>query len=175
MIRPPTDNLYKFMAIAGIITVLFSLFYFSDRGSDLETKKDSFNLMNGLIAKEMSFLIDDLDYFIDDLGGIKEDIMNGSLDLTKLKSEDLVYQSKEFQDAYRELAIKQIEAESNELVLLRLSSELRFIFWASLILTFWGFGLVIFGFYFWYEKLQFYQDFEIKERFERKMVKTEEE
>lgn len=179
----PTDNLYKFMAIAGIILFILALFYPEYRSGEINTE---IVLYNGEIKKlsvenekaesklkEIKQEIDILDTKANNKGSVVNDtlisrtrILNGQSDLVELskKIDKLVI---EWTLINRQIELKSIDINiKSELIenkrkdLKTLDNAINFLGPLSMLLTFFGFAL-------WYEKTQKLQDKVLSEQTNR--------
>ena len=153
---PPTDNLYKFIFISGILIYLYSLTFavqqFRENWELNRKYKKETILINDLIKKD-SLKIELLNYQfnIDGKCFLKElDIV--SLDTLKLDNEQLqIFKEYIFLKTNKtknDTLLKVIKDRATEPILFETGARHVFFF-----LFFLGIFLIPFGFYYWYTKL----------------------
>jgi hypothetical protein len=136
----PTDNLYKFMALAGLAAFFFSVVYPTWQTRELKVKQLEQDAERAVLQIEHAHLVAEL---YDASGKVKPDAQPDGL-ATKRR--------------FRDLEIKAAQLEGKKQVLIRLAAEANLFslaFWygivAGLIVTIWGFAL-------WYRRVQKPQD-----------------
>jgi hypothetical protein len=145
---PPTDNLYKFTALSGVVILGFSVFY---PLSEMRTLAIS---QSDILSEQLS-LNEDLKRTIKEINERKE--LVGLVPIEKLQSD--LNEMKKLLDKKRQ------EANLLKLKKERLTVSQRFleIYLAlSVIGTIVGLGLSCFGFFFWYKRVQIFQDMQIR-------------
>jgi len=143
MIQPPTDNLYKFMAIFGLVLFLAGTLYPAKKIEDISRRIGN---MNHLISEELIiFKRQDLQ---DKLVRIEKGLKNKNVDSEK---EQLLKGIQYFENRNPSVdkALKEIETEIEILI-----GYLVF----GIFTTIMGIVLMIFGFRLWYTRLQKYPD-----------------
>ncbi len=180
----PTDNLYKFMALSGLVLIIasyFPLYHGWMTGVDLEKVKGENKLIEqevNWVQQELDILDRQMDNFITrtaERTGMSESeitaVLNNGQSLVEIskglkdeeaKWKELESKFREHLKLFREQIIKQIQLSSNlDVINYRLKAMLqlkRLAYISSFVgglLTVWGFGL-------WYTKLQVPQDLLIK-------------
>lgn len=132
---PPTDNLYKFVALTGLILLIFAFIYPLQLISDLELRTVDTNTKISLLAVEKS--------------NIEEDLA------TAKKSKKLSFEEIEsLADRSRKFQLKSVEVDGEHERLGTLTKQLRFVWNALTILIVFGFGMTCVGFYCWYYRVQ---------------------
>lgn len=163
MWHPPTDNLYKFIAISGIILLFFSIYFPIKSLWVIQNKIDSSAVELEQISLEYKFLQEDMIYFENKLKNVEIDI-------------DHMTEEQFFKKYNKELSAK-LHDDNSELVKLYRENEIKsaihgkkleqtkFIFLQAKILIFFSLLgscvaliMINYGFKNWYEKHQRYQD-----------------
>ncbi len=178
---PPSDSLYKFTAIGGLILVVFSLYVPWKMSSDLEIALLDIELASRKWRLEAKYLDRDLEEIKEQQQERDRDSDELDKILTKSKKPFSASHMKMFRerDADTLRHLKQIEAKRRELELILAqsnnmvekakvfgsdASKLSWLSW----LTFWiGANLMFFGFSNWYFKFQVFQDRIIKAQAEQ--------
>lgn len=130
----PTDNLYKFMALTGILIIVLSSTLFIVKGNRTQEINQELKKLGSLIDSELS---------------------NKELVILRLKNDET------FKKNYKaDNSISVYEAETTKLLeelklILKDKPTYRLI---ALVFGFLGITLSLFGFKLWYEKVQKYQD-----------------
>ncbi len=166
-ISPPTDNLYKFCAITGVIILLISIY--------VPLKMDQ-NLRNQVAAVglELSITEIELEYLKKETTKYQEIIKNFKDGVTPEQSQargklPLLVTEKEFkeglaalQTATRDEEIKTVKIRSAHDHSKALIAELHFVRGVAIISITISTIIAVFGFILWYKKVQIYQDKIIK-------------
>lgn len=162
MYQLPTDSLYKFCALTGIILVLFSTFYPFSLSRDLSTKLENFNYEYKVMEAELAYtttLIDNIEKII----STEVQIQNNTYkkDSSKLI---LMYSNSEIKEMYKQLLILKKENYISKANLERIRenmkqfiSDIKFIMNIGYIGITIGGILTFFGFKMWW-KIQKKQD-----------------
>lgn len=182
----PTDNLYKFLALSGIVIILFS-FYISANLIELYNEKVFQNNRDiKLLSVEAKFMekdqialkkeFNDFDKYLTALESLlvnKEEISADSMRIIKeeLQTRESEYKDgklmhKKLSDIGREHVLKltRIEALNDEID--NLDKKIFFARIFSFVGLLAGFIMSFKGFKNWYYKIQVYQDMEIKKKAE---------
>jgi hypothetical protein len=131
----PTDNLYKFLALSGLVIVLFSFIFPMKRIGEIELKSLE-------IKTQVEVLKIEIDY-------LKEDTKTWA-EKANLNHEETVLLRKRTKDA----AIKVAELGGRTEQIEALRGELRF-YWRFIKVTVWlGAVISLVGFYLWYFLVQ---------------------
>ncbi len=158
--QAPTDNLYKFLAIAGMLCFIYFFFDFNKRSDELEGKLDSLSMQQA----EFLATVDSLtEWATASSSNIKSDFMENP---TKEAGEQALKKLKKSRDEialkFRELKV--VNAKLNKSIdiakstfdkLKDMSRQYRFYQLVSLIIA-------IIGVYFWYCRTQKYLDLKEK-------------
>lgn len=179
---PPTDNLYKFISIFGLILAILGVFYIETKSLELnqeiynlEREKNVFNLEQTKIERKRNYLKDKIDDFnrkadiksnpiINDSIISWNRIISGSKELTS-ESNDISTLIEGLQEVEIEIEKKQVEINSNESIIQLKTNQDEKIFEIIDVLIPIGIILSFFGFVLWYDKSQKFQDEILKEQF----------
>jgi hypothetical protein len=172
MLKPPTDNLYKFMAIFGLL--IFFLSYvpiihsqqqelewtiwlcdfntnvtnpINNIGIEIQTLKEVVNKMSQSIKKK-------------DAAGVDSNIEEAKKKLEYIDVSD-----------FKEKLSHLDELTKKASILLKKNAFIKYELYLGIISGIVGFISMCLGFYFWYSKLQKYQDMIIKKEAEGKIGK----
>ena len=182
---PPSDSLYKFTAIGGLILVVFSLYVPWKMSSDLLITMLDIELASRKWRLEAKYLDRDME----EIKELQQENERDFDELDKILTKSKAFSASQMKgfrereaDALRRL--KQIEGKRRELELILLqsnntvskvkvlssdASKLNWISW----LTLWaGATLMVFGFSNWYFKFQVFQDRIIKSQAEQWISST---
>jgi hypothetical protein len=178
---PPTDNLYKFQALSGLVLMVGCFFFFSDRVEKLQTQRleiensmamstieskylaeDSTNLMQNLdtLQAKADNLIQEKDKLQRETNNVQE--REDSIKLSAQEDQKVFTQLKEARNQLfqrgRDFRLKVQEIKNKSDLLNNAAGQtkeyLRYMAWimpAVIFWTLWGFGN-------WYSKIQIYQD-----------------
>jgi len=163
MWHPHTDNLYKFIAISGIILFFFSIYFPIKSLWVIQNKIDSSELELEQISLEYKFLQEDMIYFENKLKNVEIDIdhMNEEQFFKKYNKElssKLHDDNSELVKLYREIKIKSAvhRKKLDQTKFMFLQSKILILF--SIIGSLIAYKMIKYGFKNWYEKHQLYQD-----------------
>lgn len=163
MYQPPTDSLYKFCAISGIVVILFSIYYPHTLIIDLSCKVND-------VTQEIEVNMVNSAYLKSKIIQMKEILSNAKSqqrgdyvsDPNKL---ELAYSDSEIKDLLmkieemnRDIGIASATLEHNHEETGELLSEIKKIKWLSLTAGVLGCLLASYGFRRWYYRIQIYQD-----------------
>lgn len=163
MYQPPTDSLYKFCALLGIVIALFSLYYPRTIIIDLRTKYNA-------VDREIKATEATQDYLISQMDKMKGIISNTVAqqcgkyisDTNKL---ELVYSDTEvkdllsrIQEGHRDVRIAIATLRFHHQEKADLLAESRKIHWLFILGNMIGTLLAIYGFRMWYKRIQVYED-----------------
>jgi hypothetical protein len=183
----PTDNLYKFKAISGIVIIIISLASITYNTINLFSELFELNYEWDIIQFEAKTLSHDINSIYDVVkqkssnlpDSIQEQIFNGGTDVTSDSNSfsvliwDYMLESNQIHDPSEIAIIKavklltekniEIKRKGYELLYLEKKRQMSLIIFIAhsvitLLLLIWGGKLAIFGFHSWYYKLQKYQD-----------------
>ena len=154
MINPPnipTDNLYKFMAIAGLSLMVVSTIWFEGERKEAFARSDNVRLQIKILDVEKQYLKTETD--------TSQELL---LRATDLPSKELLKRiedsNQSLQSRKKDLELKEAEVESQREVVNRIITKLelaRFIYMVAIIC---GIALMAVGFWLWYWRSQIYQD-----------------
>ncbi len=164
----PTDNLYKFIAIAGIIIAIFPCFLLYNNVQELliqainnQTEVNVLNIETDYLNKELKHLEN------------QTTILENDMQKKGLEKEEVIFLHDETQKLYethkeielktKELKIKLEQTKNKDELHKFLVEQYRKFRFLTYILIFLGSFLSVCGFYCWYRKLQVYQDKFFKE------------
>jgi hypothetical protein len=133
----PTDNLYKFLALTGIIILIFSIAITEIRLTELESESDDYLTQKGELYFDIQSLNSDLDRITD-----KE-----IFELKRLKNE---------------IRIREFKLSRTKELLLKKSKQTRTVFRWSIFGVLSGLLISVFGFVLWYNRVQRYLDYKLK-------------
>jgi hypothetical protein len=133
----PTDNLYKFLALTGIIILIFSIAITETRLTELESESDYYLTQQGELYFDIQSLNSDLDRITD-----KE-----IFELKRLKNE---------------IRIRVFKLSRTKELLLKKSKQTRTVFRWSIFGVLSGLLISVFGFVLWYNRVQRYLDYKLK-------------
>ncbi len=151
----PTDNLYKFLAITGLILILISVIY-----PEMETHE--IDRMLKETKTELNILKREEEYLNLERRLLLEDNQAQTNTRSIQKSEDINRRRLELERKLMEIEKKRIQMFGQIDQITLLINRLRLIFRFSTVGLILGIILTIAGFYFWYIKVQRYQDMMIK-------------
>lgn len=146
----PTDNLYKFMALAGITIIVLSLFPI------YHAYKLKLNIID--VRGEVETLKTQLKWLKQDIKQFKDDTHNLEKQPLKEKTPETLAKTLEFIEANRNIGITaiQIETKVEKIAYLAVVNHIESIAGSIAIVA--GAFLATIGFTLWYKKLQVHQD-----------------
>lgn len=179
---PPTDNLYKFISIFGLVVAVLSILYLETKPLEvnqeirvLDRDRSAFNIEKLKIERKRDYLKEKIDDF-NRRADIKEKpvvndsiirwtrIISGSKDLIT-ESNNISSLVEQLRTLELELDKKQVEINSKDSILnLKLKDYDRAYDIMNVLIPF-GFILSFVGFLLWYDKSQKYQDFILRDQF----------
>lgn len=171
----PTDNLYKFLSIAGIVLILFAIYIIIFKGIEIDSNTielngeiSKLNIASNQLKLEKKILKDAILEFytianineeptINDTIIIYTRLLDGPKDLVENSKHvsDLVYKFNAKSNEYRE---KQITIDTKKALLKYSENNYNFFVFSTLVIVIVGFTLTSVGFQFWYNKVQKYHD-----------------
>lgn len=149
----PTDNLYKFIALAGLILLLFSSIYYQVFSRDVLLKNIDLRAEMSRMEKEVEFLREDTDSLKEDKQAIKQDNS-----VSQEEQNNVGKNIEGLNQRTREAILKTIELERIGKGVLIYNDQIALLRWSSIIGAITGILLLIIGFYLWYTRIQIYQD-----------------
>jgi hypothetical protein len=128
----PTDNLYKFIALSGVVLVVAGFYLPWHRAEEIWDRLEQ-------VKAESAVLTVDVQYLLDEAKKAKSD-----------SASDVPALRKTLQELERRKAVQEVKVGSLE----RLTLNLWLLYAASLVLTAVGVVMMKKGFKFWYERVQ---------------------
>jgi ferric-dicitrate binding protein FerR (iron transport regulator) len=152
---PPTDNLYKFAALLGVLIALAGPTYYVTQSTELQLKEVSAQQDVALYQKQIEWLMADI---------------SGSWHQVKPDANGRIPElSAEEQAAYREiferrrnLELTKVKLEHVEKSVSVVRSQLRLLFWLMIGGLVVGVPLSVWGFRRWHQRVQKLQDLQLK-------------
>lgn len=188
----PTDNLYKFMAISGVLVFLSSFIpYIHFHNLNLSSIKLESEII--LLVKEAEWLESDTKQLRDEVSELKlqtyelektiaknrngQDKLStkikSELDDIKIKMNEINLKNLELMEKQREIERKNIEHKTKNQEHRYLSRLIKIEKTIASLIAILGLGLSIYGFSLWYKKLQHPQDVLMSKRLESDANRTE--
>ena len=147
MINPPTDNLYKFIAISGVVILILSVGFPFSKATNLSIKEAE-------ITGDYIRLIEESKF-----GDAPGALFTGD---TKKTKEHIDFLNKQTKESNRHLR----GIEQKERIVKILKQEIRFYTWVGIVGGTLGLAVSLFGFFLWYSRVQKYEDIILKNRTE---------
>ena len=146
----PTDNLYKFMTIAGLVVVVAGGIWFRDVRRELTSRVDEIQLKSQVLDIELKHLTEDMERY--------HQVFKSRLDSLQHGERPTLKEVQNFEDPLRSrqeaVEIKKAEID-HEREILRDNRGARALF---VLMCLVGFGITATGLWLWYTRLQIYQD-----------------
>ena len=179
---PPTDNLYKFISIFGLVMAVLGILYLETKSLEanqeirvLEREKSALNIEKLKIERKRDYLKEKIDDFYRHADIKEKPIVNDSIiSWTRIisGSKNLVIESDNISSLVEQLRAvelefdkKKVEVDSKDSILeLKLKDYDRAFDFMNILIPL-GIILSIVGFLLWYEKSQKYQDDILKDQF----------
>ena len=183
-VTPPTDNLYKFMAVGGIVMVvacfIFPLLWFRESGmeylaqlratNELKVHEDFARERRRTLDLRKQSAINEKNEFQKRLNSASNSAavekLEGQIKETNRAIESIEDSSQELN---LNLALKKAQIENEETVSINRRRDSRLAVWLGVGLALFGAVLSFFGFLGWYNRLQKYQDRLTKKEAEEKL------
>ena len=167
--NPPTDSLYKFCAIAGLVVVLISIYLPMRMVEEFESKASAFILELRRAKVELEFQSKELEGLDKDLTSLRQSLMQKQANKSvHEKSVEHINQSASaIRQTAKIVALKNAEIITTEEEIKRLGERTRFAVRVGTIGWILGALLAIYGFTNWYRKIQVHQDALIKRQAEQ--------
>lgn len=157
----PTDNLYKFLTIAGLVLIFASAVWFEAERQDAFVKADNASLRARILEIEKEHLEkEELGLNVSRQRMFEGGLRPSDVEEQQIEAKTLNEQEKAFQ-------IKEAEVEAQAEVANRIISKLELARVFFSIGVGLGFFLTGAGLRFWYTKLQVYQDRLVKKQAEK--------
>ena len=168
LLKPPTDNLYKFLALSGVLVLAVSIFYPFWQWYHIKERSIE-------VSKESEFLLADIDR-------MKTELESDLKTLTELQKEEeegnykgdpveriqrLQQRNQQHMSLALESRKKSIELHSKQELLNLYSRMAIAITLAGVLGIAGGLGTAAFGFGLWYTRLQKYQDMILQKEAEK--------
>jgi hypothetical protein len=147
---PPTDNLYKFVALSGLILLLFVPVYYGGSYRDAARQSYAAETEFNVIDQERRFLAQEIFALY---GGSKP-----PGELTEVEREALLKKSGEWQQKYRDWWLRDIRAKGLRRTIELLDQELRILRGVLALSLVVGSVFSLLGFRLWYQRVQRHQD-----------------
>lgn len=147
MINPPTDNLYKFIAISGVVILIMSVGFPFSKATNLSIKEAEITADYIRLLEESKF------------GDDSGTLFTGNPKKSKEHTDFLNKQTKESNRTLREI-------EQKERIFKIFKQEIRFYTWVGAVGATFGFAVSLWGFFLWYSRVQKYEDIILKSRTE---------
>ncbi|TRZ65045.1 MAG: hypothetical protein D4Q79_00145 [Spirochaetia bacterium] len=151
----PTDNLYKFMAIFGLVIIISGFYFYT-------TIIDKYSLAASSLIKEEGILKIETDYLSDEVALLETriEIANGQGDKNILNNVLADYKAVKDELKQKEIARESIEQKIYDLEFIEKDvNAIKAYHFGAIGL---GMVLMVYGFWLWYSKLQYYQDLIIR-------------
>lgn len=183
LVKPPTDNLYKFIAVAGLVLMVLGLiyapwlFYRSTWETLKSAEADAELEVHRKFAKERQKTLDERKQRVEaERDTLKKRIAQlvvandknnnpaASAEIDKLETRirDTNAAADALTDAEHEknlgLALKEAQAEHQRTVKVNESRNTRLIMWIGIPLAIAGLGVSVLGFRLWYKRITIFQD-----------------
>jgi hypothetical protein len=166
MIKPPTDSLYKFMAISGLLLLVFCLIYPEQRRFEVNIEKARIDGELKILISDNEVLKQDLELLMDDLKDHKDraqkmaENRGTATELTGLQKRQDELERKKLEQFEKERAFKTklLEIQTKIMLLNTTESFASWLAYLSKVGFVVGACLMISGFLFWYLKVQQPQD-----------------
>lgn len=149
----PTDSIYKFVALAGLILFLISPIYYQFFSRDVLLKNIGLRAEMQRMKKEVEFLKEDTILLREDIQAKKQD---GSV--SQEKHQNAGEKVEELNQKTRETELKSIELQRITNGVFVYNDQLALLRWSSVIGVIAGILMLVLGFYLWYTRIQLYQD-----------------
>jgi len=151
----PTDNLYKFMAIFGLVIIISGFYFYT-------TIIDKYSLAASSLIKEEGILKIETEYLSDEVALLETriEIANGQGDKNILNNVLADYKAVKDELKQKEIARESIEQKIYDLEFIEKDvNAIKAYHFGAIGL---GMVLMVYGFWLWYSKLQYYQDLIIR-------------
>ena len=149
----PTDNLYKFMALFGLAIFLFAIYFSFTQQQQLSDKIHIFLLEFETLSVESK---------------ITDELLSNYNELQNPTPEDYKEIKKVIYDMHRRKAV----FDENKRMVNELRDYRKFNRYYEVALLIIGSVLITIGFSLWYDRLQYYQDIEIRNNARQKVINT---
>ena len=165
----PTDSLYKFMAISGIILIIVPLVFMYNYYNKLLVETYNNSLEVDILEIEAKHLREDvlsLEEGVNDFEsrvGIKGNLIANENVLIKIEASNLSEITKSIDTKNKELEIKLIKTKNRLEINSVLRNNTKILLFLGKIFGVLGSILTVAGFSLWYYKIQIYQDKILKE------------
>jgi hypothetical protein len=148
----PTDNLYKFIALSGVLIILSSSYLSIQFIFDSSQKIRELNMDISIYYSKAEFIVEDI-----------EDLRDSNPKWDNEEISELNYLIKE----QRKLLLEKIEVEEKKKELNRLDETTSIVIKYWLLVLFISIAMMIYGFSKWYTKVQRFLDKKLKKESEK--------
>ena len=149
----PTDNLYKFMTIAGLVVIVAGGIWFRDVRREVINRADEIQLKSRVLDIELKHLTEDLKRYQQVLTSQLNSLQHGERPTFKVQNFEDPLRSRE-----EAVEIKKAEIDHEREVLRDNVGEFRGARALFIVMCLVGCGITAIGFRLWYTRLQIYQD-----------------
>lgn len=181
----PTDNLYKFLAIAGLVLIIFAGTFANNRRIEIDREILSVEIKAQELTARSEFTTESQSDLIKDGEDLKKDasefvrkapsfykvhLMESTIDnlLSDLERFEKKYET--IREKSLEYKLKSIEVNGQLKYVEQLQRELKEAKILLYLSFYMGFELSIFGFYSWYHRVQMYQDILLEKQISKDAV-----
>ncbi len=182
--QPPTDNLYKFMAVSGIVLIIAGFFvppvFFLQAGMEYLTQlrgSDELKVQRKFTAERLETLKlrgDRAKEELKRLGELKVPSNSAEADKLESRKKEAEHEIESIEDASHELslnlALKQAQTDYEEMVSFNRRLSARMFVLGGWIVGLMGFFFSFIGFRRWYKRLQKFQDRLVAKEAEEKLA-----
>ncbi|MDO8482941.1 MAG: hypothetical protein Q7S86_03935 [bacterium] len=165
-----TDNIYKFMAIAGLLMIVYAISFVWNKQENVRSELNSVKLESSKVDASLSILeadVDDLKEYSDIL----------SKDSAQMQKEGILGQALQIMQNQHDLRVrlesvlhKKVEYEHKLQIVEELSKRLKVVSYLFMNLIYFGCIFSVLGFANWYLRIQIYNDSVIEKKFPKEIV-----
>lgn len=159
ILKIPTDSLYKFFAITGIIMIIMPSVFLDNEVQELILESYNLKIESEILGIERDYLIEETTLLKEQIDILESDELNPE------KERELLDETKRLRELTKQAEIKIVEIENKLELHSILGDRLKILLRELRILIIAGIILMFFGFYFWYIRVQVYQDGLIKHQY----------
>ncbi|MCG8016839.1 MAG: hypothetical protein JAY97_11535 [Candidatus Thiodiazotropha sp. 'RUGA'] len=155
----PTDNLYKFIALSGLIVMLFSIYILETKTSDLEDKVYATEIEQAQLTIEIKALQKktvELNEIVNNTINEHNECSSQAIDQMVVRYSDAEIKKmiNDTEDATLQINLKVAEKKITLKRQTQLINQLRDLLFLGRIYIWFGFLVSIFGFTLWYYRVQ---------------------
>jgi hypothetical protein len=183
MIQTPTNNLYKFLAIIGLLLSAFfstypllKMFDLNQESIRLSGEVRVLEIEADALEEEVNYLDEDikkLQIFVDGVSNIAE-LTQQQVSTLSEKNKEIAEKTDRLRDKRTSILIKNEEIQTKSNLQARTLKAVKIILWLSLAGIALAISCLIAGFRLWYKRTQIYQDILIKAQAESETAKKAE-